>query len=269
VPPCDRLLPGHVFSRVPPMDAAAWIVDAFGTPHAISARKTVVGRRPEADVAVQHSSVSREHAELHQTTAGWEVRDLGSRNGTFVGGKRTQARALLGDRADLRFGEVAFLFVGEPVRMPDGTPMLSVETCKIADRPLHFVVQGERVQLRLACGCGEAADHAGGALLYRAGDTGPWSEINLPPLEFQFLRRLCAHAVEDKDSPAQARGCVPTRELVKLLPFQTRYANEENVRQVVRRVRSDLAEIGADGLVAVRPGRGYFLSLPVVAVSMQ
>ena len=31
------------------------------------------------------SSVSREHAELRKTDAGWHVRDLGSRNGTFLG----------------------------------------------------------------------------------------------------------------------------------------------------------------------------------------
>jgi DNA-binding winged helix-turn-helix (wHTH) protein len=47
------------------------------------------------------------------------------------------------------------------------------------------------------------------------------------------------------------------------LPFQSKYANEENVRQVVRRLRGVLGEIGVDAVLAVAPGRGYYLSCPV------
>ena len=62
------------------------------------------------------------------------------------------------------------------------------------------------------------------------------------------------------------RGCVATKQLARGLPFQTRYANEENVRQVVRRLRTALVELGADGLLAVVPGRGYYLKSPVTIV---
>ena len=61
------------------------------------------------------------------------------------------------------------------------------------------------------------------------------------------------------------RGCVATKQLARDLPFQSKYANEENVRQVVRRLRGVLAEIGADGVLAVMPGRGYYLACPVAA----
>jgi hypothetical protein len=37
------------------------------------------------------------------------------------------------------------------------------------------------------------------------------------------------------------------------------------VRQVVRRLRTALAEVGAEGILAVAPGRGYYLSCPVSA----
>ena len=59
------------------------------------------------------------------------------------------------------------------------------------------------------------------------------------------------------------RGCVATKQLARDLPFQSKYANEENVRQVVRRLRAELREVGAEGILAVAPGRGYYLASPV------
>ena len=52
----------------------------------------IVGRNPECQVVVEDSKVSAVHAELVATEQGVRVRDLGSRNGTFV--------------ADVRIGEV-------------------------------------------------------------------------------------------------------------------------------------------------------------------
>ncbi|HWU89858.1 MAG TPA: helix-turn-helix domain-containing protein, partial [Kofleriaceae bacterium] len=92
-----------------------------------------------------------------------------------------------------------------------------------------------------------------------------WTERALPPLEFQLLRTLCARATEEAASPSAVRGCVATKQLARDLPFQSKYANEENVRQVVRRLRAALAEVGAEGALAVVPGRGYYLACPVAA----
>jgi hypothetical protein len=265
VPTCDGLVPGHVSSRSTARDAAAWVIDAFGTPHALTAGKTIVGRRPEADLVVLNASVSRDHAELHRTESGWQVRDLGSRNGTVLDGRRVQGRATLLDRSQVRFGEVAFLFVGRPVEMPVRDAR-SVDTHHAGRGPFRFNIRGAAIDLCVVGSDGEEAEAAGGALLHRANGGGAtWSEVSLAPLEFQMLRLLCARAVEDDGSPSKARGCVATKQLAKKLPFQSRYANEENVRQVVRRIRATLAEIGAEGLLAAVPGRGYYLAWPVVA----
>ena len=264
VPVCDGLVPGHVSSRLAARDAAAWVIDGFGTPHALSAGRVVIGRRPEADLVVLNASVSRDHAELHRTDAGWQVRDLGSRNGTVLDGRRVQGRATLLDRSQVRFGEVAFLFVGRPVEMP-ARGAKSVDTHHAGRGPFRFNIRGAAVDLCVVGSEGEDADAAGGALLWRSNGGGTsWSEVSLAPLEFQMMRLLCARAVEDEGSPSKARGCVPTKQLAKKLPFQSRYANEENVRQVVRRIRATLAEIGADGLLEAQPGRGYYLAWPVV-----
>lgn len=46
------------------------------------------GRLAMLEMAVDDVSVSRQHAEVHRTSHGWCVRDLGSSNGTFLNGTR-------------------------------------------------------------------------------------------------------------------------------------------------------------------------------------
>jgi len=48
----------------------------------------VVGRSRSADITLVHSLVSRQHCELFESNQMLMVRDLGSRNGTFVGDQR-------------------------------------------------------------------------------------------------------------------------------------------------------------------------------------
>jgi transcriptional regulator with GAF, ATPase, and Fis domain len=59
--------------------------DADGAHSAIVDRPMVVGSASKADIVIQDASVSRLHAELDPRSDGLWVRDLGSRNGTFVG----------------------------------------------------------------------------------------------------------------------------------------------------------------------------------------
>ena len=49
-------------------------------------RVFVIGRSPQCDLSILDMTVSWRHAELHRTTAGWVLSDLGSRNGTHVNG---------------------------------------------------------------------------------------------------------------------------------------------------------------------------------------
>ena len=259
VAPCEGLIPDHVRSAILPTDAEAWLVDGFGAAHAV-AEKTAIGRSHEGDLVVLAASVSREHAELRRSDAGWQVRDLGSRNGTFVDGVRCQGRVPLPGRAVVKVGDVAMWFLPEAVHEPVQAP--AVETGSAGGGLVRFALQHGTAEL-CAVGGGDAA--AGGALLSRASAADAWTERALPPLEFQLLRALCHKATEEAASPAAVRGCVATKQLARELPFQSRYANEENVRQVVRRLRAALAEVGADGVLAVMPGRGYYLACPVSA----
>src|SRR4051794_20907544 len=68
-----------------------------------------LGRSLECDLVVSNETVSRRHAEITVGEAGVQVRDLGSRNGTFVGGKRISECAV--NPGDLLcFGKVGFRF---------------------------------------------------------------------------------------------------------------------------------------------------------------
>ena len=50
----------------------------------------IIGRSPECDIVLEHSTISRKHCEIKQSTENREylIRDLGSSNGTYVNGKR-------------------------------------------------------------------------------------------------------------------------------------------------------------------------------------
>jgi hypothetical protein len=60
----------------------------------LTAEQTVIGRDEGCDVRVDHEKVSRCHAAFERTADGrFQIRDLGSTNGTFVDGVRLEANA--------------------------------------------------------------------------------------------------------------------------------------------------------------------------------
>jgi hypothetical protein len=81
----------------PNRPAVAEIVD--------SDRATRIGRATGQDIHLVHPSVSREHAVLEPTAGAWLLRDLGSKNGTFIDGRRVD-EARIENSAWLRFGDV-------------------------------------------------------------------------------------------------------------------------------------------------------------------
>jgi two-component system cell cycle sensor histidine kinase/response regulator CckA len=64
--------------------------------------RSTIGRGGRSDVTIEDTLVSREHAVVSRDEGGWLIRDLGSRNGTHVNGRRIDvARLLYGDRISL------------------------------------------------------------------------------------------------------------------------------------------------------------------------
>jgi adenylate cyclase len=65
-----------------------------GRPVSLSCSRVLLGRRPSCDVQLDYSFVSGEHCELKFLGGFWVLRDLGSKNGTKVNGKRVQQKTL-------------------------------------------------------------------------------------------------------------------------------------------------------------------------------
>lgn len=72
-----------------------------------------IGRGEDCGLRIVHPSVSRLHAELHYRRDGWRLRDLGSKNGSYLEGQRLRAEDELALQrvAWLRFGDVYCEFV--------------------------------------------------------------------------------------------------------------------------------------------------------------
>src|SRR5262245_20786997 len=66
-------------------------------------KTAVLGRSTEADIVLDDSEVSRKHAEISRTGQGpFTLKDLSSRNGTFVNGAPVEERHLtFGDKIQL------------------------------------------------------------------------------------------------------------------------------------------------------------------------
>jgi hypothetical protein len=70
----------------------------------------IIGRNPDVELFVDAASVSRRHARI--TVEGDEatIEDLGSTNGTFVGGRRIESAVPLADGDVIRIGSVELTF---------------------------------------------------------------------------------------------------------------------------------------------------------------
>ncbi len=85
---------------------------------AFDARKVVLGSSPESDLALNDPAVSRAHAVIEVDESGYQLKDLGSKNGTFAAGMRV-SEVYLEHGATFRVGAttVEFGTTGEEVEI--------------------------------------------------------------------------------------------------------------------------------------------------------
>lgn len=69
----------------------------------------VVGRAAESDIAIDHNTISRHHAQIIYENGIYQLRDLGSTNGTFHNGNRVK-EAVLKHGDSIGFGSVRIMF---------------------------------------------------------------------------------------------------------------------------------------------------------------
>jgi hypothetical protein len=96
-----------------------------------------LGRNPECDLRVDNPRVSGEHASLRWVDDHWELHDLGSRNGTFVDGRRLAAD----ERTVLARG-ATFILCGEGAfRLEDDSPPVA-SARQVRNRQRRTAVEG-------------------------------------------------------------------------------------------------------------------------------
>lgn len=84
--------------------------DVVGGMLLIESDKLVIGRESGCDLILPDNSVSRQHATIRRTPDGFEIVDLESTNGTFVGGQQV-SRSQLKSGDTIRLGSFLFKFL--------------------------------------------------------------------------------------------------------------------------------------------------------------
>jgi pSer/pThr/pTyr-binding forkhead associated (FHA) protein len=84
---------------------------------------TVIGRRQDCDLRIPITTVSRRHCQLCVNNQSLKIRDLGSRNGTFVNGKRIE-EATIKPGDNITIGPLIFALQidGQPKEFVPPTP---------------------------------------------------------------------------------------------------------------------------------------------------
>lgn len=199
----------------------------------------VIGREPTCEIVIPDRQVSRAHARLQRVEGGFELEDLGSKNGTHVNGMQVQGRVRLQDGDLIQVALVARLaYVGSDATVP-----------LRADSPLADAI-----------GLGPPHPAEGGRLRLDSAARRVWvgeKEID-PPLsapQFRFLELLYQNA-----------GRVCTREAViqAVWPEDAGAGvSEQAIDALVRRVRDRLEELDPHHqYVATVRGHGFRLDNP-------
>jgi serine phosphatase RsbU (regulator of sigma subunit)/pSer/pThr/pTyr-binding forkhead associated (FHA) protein len=94
-------------TQVPPM--SLHVVSTEGSPfdHTLDGESFVIGRSSKADLTIPDRSMSRMHARLYFDGGAWHIEDLGSRNGTLLGGRPVIDPARIGHGSVMQIGSTS------------------------------------------------------------------------------------------------------------------------------------------------------------------
>lgn len=254
------LCPEQITSHVSSSTERAGLIDQWGRVHALSAATQIRRQVVHNGIAIAEPSVSRTHADLRLVgTDRWEVRDLGSSNGTSVNGKRIDLKQVShGDV--IAFGHVAFYFAVGPALDSRGSnqPITTVKPeppPKIIydDEPLlEETFSGLRAaDLRLVAPSG-----GGGGVLEIDGRA-----VQLTLIQLELFQVLWKRMMAEVGMDERVRGYVRSSELLGTLAWDTPKPDDNHMKQLVRRVRRTLSRAGIPDIIESRHGFGYRLSV--------
>jgi len=140
VTPADRVTLGSS-TALPwppgPADGPAAATIPLPEPH----RPVVIGRSPACDVVLSLPMVSSRHAILEPVDEGWQIRDLGSTNGTFVEGRRIDGPTPVGTGDVIGLGSFRLKLTGDGSNLVERSTGQSV----LEAREVGVAVEGHRL----------------------------------------------------------------------------------------------------------------------------
>jgi len=179
--------------------------------HKIDKDDTRIGRSADNDIILSDYTISRRHAELTKTPAGYLLKDFGSNNGTFVNGSRI-AEHILRHQDRVKIGPATLVFLDEAAEAPALDSTLRTVIEETPDQKEEEVLRGGPVSGKPADDelLASIKDGAFGAVQgspagYEMGEMESW-RINLLDLEksnkilyvlYQISRKL--NSVQDFD----------------------------------------------------------------------
>jgi pSer/pThr/pTyr-binding forkhead associated (FHA) protein len=83
----------------------------------LDANVTTVGRHPDADIFLDDVTVSRRHSEFLRDGSTFQIKDLGSLNGTYLDGNRIDT-ALLDEGSEVQVGKFRLTFYASRSDVP-------------------------------------------------------------------------------------------------------------------------------------------------------
>jgi pSer/pThr/pTyr-binding forkhead associated (FHA) protein len=122
---------------------------------------TVVGRRHSCDLCIPLMSVSRRHCQLNYDDGILKIRDLGSRNGTYLNGKRIKEAAIQAGNS-IKIGPLTFLLQidGQPQTFAE--PASASQSSSSQDAAMEDIVD-EQLDTSAELGDLDSLDEIGSA----------------------------------------------------------------------------------------------------------
>ncbi|MBX7434195.1 FHA domain-containing protein [Mycobacterium sp. Y57] len=119
----------------------------------LAGQRVTLGKASGNDVALEHDgTVSRLHAVFENLGAAWSIRDMGSRNGTYLNGEKITAERVLHSGDEVRVGKSRLIFwmvhdtagarrdeetvAAQPVEVPPRLTRRELDVLVVLCRPL-------------------------------------------------------------------------------------------------------------------------------------
>lgn len=254
----------QILTRVQSPTPAA-LIDIWGRPHQLDTYARIGRQVDDRGIAVLEPSVSRNHAELTFDGGAWQIRDLGSANGTYIEDKLVEATTAVNPGDRIRFGHIAFYLIDDVARLP---PPKSARTVTTTIKPQNVPVNRHaattdgddfgdehtdvglpEMRFRLSEPTG-----GGGGLIEVDG-----KQVQLTTTQFELMALMIKRMASEVHQPELVRGFVRSSELIADLSWDTREPSENHVKQLVRRVRRALMKSEIGDLIESRHRFGYRL----------